>query len=94
MSLLAGLRPAAKTAARPPEWGDAARASAARVLASCAAREGITPEAARRMHTPEATRARRAWLRLVRDSWALSASATARLCGVDHTSVLLACRAT
>lgn len=77
---------------RPPEWSDAARESAARVLASCAAREGITPEAARRLHTPSAVRARRDWIRLVRASWDLSASATARLCGVDHASVLVACR--
>ena len=60
------------------------------LLASCAARHGVTPEAARSRRTAPAVAARHEWIRVLRDTWALSASETARLVGVDHTTVLYA----
>lgn len=60
------------------------------LLARCAARHGVTPEAARSRRTAPALAARYEWIRVLRDTWALSASETARLVGVDHTTVLYA----
>lgn len=60
------------------------------LLAQCAARHGVTPEAARSRRTAPALAARYEWIRVLRDTWALSASETARLVGVDHTTVLYA----
>ena len=60
------------------------------LLARCAARHGVTPEAARSRRTAPAVAARHEWIRVLRDTWALSASETARLVGVDHTTVLYA----
>ena len=60
------------------------------LLASCAARHGVTPEAARSRRTAPAVAARHEWIRVLRDSWALSASETARMVGMDHASVLYA----
>lgn len=88
LKMLAGRRPP-----RPrPSWSPAAVAIADRVLAGVAARYGLDVVTARRSNTPTAVTARREWLRLVRDTWALSNVETGRLCGVDATSVLLACR--
>ena len=60
------------------------------LLAQCAARHGVTPEAARSRRTAPALAARYEWIRVLRDTWALSASETARMVGVDHTTVLYA----
>lgn len=60
------------------------------LLARCAARHGVTPETARTRRTAPAVAARHEWIRLLRDSWALSASETARMVGMDHASVLYA----
>lgn len=61
-----------------------------RVLEKIVARCGLTVWHARNSRTKEATAARREWLVVVQDTWALSSVETSRLCGVDHTSVLLA----
>lgn len=60
------------------------------LLGSVAARHGLAPDAVRRARTPQATQARYEWIVLLQDSWALTASDTGRLCGVDHGTVLLA----
>lgn len=60
------------------------------LLAQCAARHGVTPEAARSRRTAPALAARYEWIRVLRDTWALSASETARMVGMDHASVLYA----
>ena len=60
------------------------------LLARCAARHGVTPEAARSRRTAPALAARYEWIRVLRDTWALSASETARMVGMDHASVLYA----
>ena len=74
------------------EFSVGAREIVARVRARIAERHGLTPEAVLSSHAPPAVAARHEWLRVVRDSWDLSASATGRLCGVNHTTVLLATR--
>lgn len=84
LELLAG-RPA-------PRWAASQIALVDQVLASTARRHGLEPETVRRANTGPAVRARHEWLVLVRDTWALSASDTARLCGVNHTTVLAALR--
>lgn len=83
---------ARRSAPPRPGWSAAAVAIAERVLVGVAARHGLDVVTARRSNTPTAVTARREWLRLVRDTWALSNVETGRLCGVDATSVLLACR--
>ena len=75
-----------------PRWAASQIALVDAVLASTARRHGLEPETVRRARTGPAVRARSEWLVLVRDTWALSASDTGRLCGVDHTTVLAACR--
>lgn len=57
------------------------------LLASCAARHGVTFLAARSRRIPAATAARHEWLRLLRDTLALTVSEVARLTGVDYASV-------
>lgn len=54
--------------------------------------DAASHELAAKVRARPAVAARHAWLRVVRDSWALSAAATGRLCGVDHTTVLAAVR--
>lgn len=57
------------------------------LLAKCAARHGVTPEAARRRRIPPAVAARHEWIRLLRDTWALTPSETARMVGMDYATV-------
>lgn len=57
------------------------------LLVQCAARHGVTPEAARRRRIPPAVAARHEWIRLLRDSWGLSVSETARMVGMDYATV-------
>ena len=52
-----------------------------------AARHGVTPEAARRRRIPPAVAARHEWIRLLRDTWALTPSETARMVGMDYATV-------
>jgi hypothetical protein len=74
------------------EFSVGARELVAQERARIAARCGLTPEAVQTSNAPAAVAARYEWLRVVRDTWALSASATGRLCGVDHSTVLQASR--
>lgn len=74
------------------EFSATAHELVARVRARIAERRGLTSEAVRSSRSRAAVEARREWLRVVRDSWYLSAAATGRLCGVNHTTVLLASR--
>lgn len=57
------------------------------LLASVAARHGVTLLAARSRRIPAAVAARHEWLRLLRDTLALPVSEVARLTGVDYASV-------
>ena len=57
------------------------------LLAKCAARHGVTYEAARGRRLARCVAARNEWLRLLKDTWALSISETARMAGMDYTSV-------
>ena len=90
LSLLAGRR----RPQQPPasEFDDRSRELALKVRARIAERSGLTAEAVLRSNARPAVAARHAWLRAVRDTWDLSAAATGRLCGVDHTTVLAAAR--
>lgn len=92
--MLAGMAPrrrgkAARTKPRV-EWGPEALALVARVLEGVERRYGVTGCRGGRVGVQ--VRARREWIRLVRDSWGLSLHEAAGLCGVDHTTVMLACR--
>ncbi len=61
------------------------------VLISVCSRHGADPIAvANGSRVPGDVRARREWIRLVQNTWALSSPETARLLNVDHTTVLLA----
>jgi chromosomal replication initiation ATPase DnaA len=90
LSLLAGRGPQRQAAAS--EFDAASHELAARVRARIAARCGLTAEAVLRSNARPAVAARHVWLRVVRDTWDLTAAATGRLCGVDHTTVLAAVR--
>lgn len=74
------------------EFSATAHELVARVRARIAERRGLTSEAVQTSNARPAVAARHEWLRVVRDSWDLSAAATGRLCGVDHTTVLQASR--
>jgi chromosomal replication initiation ATPase DnaA len=80
-----------RMAPEPSQYTTETMALVEGLLARCAARHGVTPETARTRRTAPALAARHEWIRLLRDSWALTASETGRLCGVDHTTVLYAC---
>ena len=77
---------------RSPVFTPRARALARRLLESSARRHGVTFEAARGSRIRAAVAARAEWFRVVRDTWALSISDTARLCGADRTTVIHALR--
>lgn len=61
-----------------------------RVLEQVAKAHGLLSWVVRTSREPNAVAARHEWIVLVQDSWALSSVQTARLCGVDHTTVLYA----
>jgi chromosomal replication initiation ATPase DnaA len=61
-----------------------------RVLERVAKSHGLLASVVRSSNEPNAVAARHEWIVLVQDSWALSSVQTARLCGVDHTTVLYA----
>lgn len=92
LSLLAGRGP--QRQAPVSEFDDRSHELAAKVRARIAARSGLTAEAVLRSNARPAVAARHVWLRVVRNTWDLSAAATGRLCGVDHTTVLAAARVT
>lgn len=75
-----------------PTFTPRARALALSVLESSARRHGVTVAAARSSRVGAAVAARAEWFRVVRDSWALSISDTARICGADRTTVIHALR--
>ena len=90
LSLLGGRAPRPAPTPRTSQYSAETLALVDGLLARCAARHGVTPEAARTRRTAPAVAARYEWIRVLRDSWALSASETARLVDVDHTTVLYA----
>ncbi len=90
MSLAGAFEPRSDKRRRASGYSASSLRIVSTVLERIAERYGLAVEAVRVSHTKEATAARREWLVVVQDSWALSAAETARVCGVDHTSVLLA----